>query len=275
MSLKQTIKNTLSRLLGSPFEEYLTERQQRHIKQFEEQEGLTRIADLYRERLGLTVRNGPFKGLQYLSVSTGSVLVPKLLGCYEEEIIPDVEAFIGRKPRVVIDIGSAEGYYAVGLGCRLPETTVYAFDAASHAQDLCRQMAELNKVQSRVVIRGKCDHEEMERLLSREGSGGRSSLIVCDCDGCEAFLLDPARVPSLKMADVLIETHDHIDPEITPTLKANFEKTHHIRILPSGQRDPQKFPELEFLSETDREKAVNEYRPQQYWMILTPQERPV
>lgn len=72
--------------------------------------------------LGLTVRRGPFAGLRYPSHdAVGSSLWPKLLGSYEAELAPTFEALCATPYRTVVDVGAAEGYYAVGLGLRLGE----------------------------------------------------------------------------------------------------------------------------------------------------------
>lgn len=271
--MKDFLKSVLLKTLGEPFEAYLNKRRRQHIESFEASEGLPRITESYIQRHGLTVQDGPFQGMKYNPVSTGSVLVPKLLGSYELELAPSVEALIKRQPRIVVDVGTAEGYYAIGLALRLPEARVYGFDIDANAQTLSRQMAELNGVTDRVTVSGRCDHTNLEGILSQDPD---HALIVCDCDGYEAILLDPALVPSLKQADILLETHDFLDATITPTLRANFETTHDLTQIGTAGREPSAYPALEFLSESDRVKAVCEYRPDgQKWLVMTPKARPV
>jgi methylase of polypeptide subunit release factors len=80
----------------------------------------------------------------------------------------------------VIDIGCAEGYYAVGLALRIPSAYVIAFDTNREATDLCRLMADLKRLSHRLITAGWCD----EHVLALLTSGGRS-LIVCDTEGYE------------------------------------------------------------------------------------------
>src|SRR5436190_882004 len=62
------------------------------------------------------VLGGIFKGLQYPRFeSSGSGLVTKLLGSYENELHPFIQQLGANKYTEIIDIGCAEGYYAVGL----------------------------------------------------------------------------------------------------------------------------------------------------------------
>ena len=67
------------------------------------------------------VRHGPFAGLQYPELTAvGSALYPKLLGSYQREIQGWIEEICAAGYSEIVDVGFAEGYYAVGLARRLP-----------------------------------------------------------------------------------------------------------------------------------------------------------
>jgi methylase of polypeptide subunit release factors len=87
------------------------------------------------------VRSGPFQGMNYRTKQAEGCLVARLLGCYESELHGELEKLISEAPDVIIDIGCAEGYYALGLARRLPRARVYARDTNPRAQILCRQLA--------------------------------------------------------------------------------------------------------------------------------------
>ena len=74
------------------------------------------------ERLGrpTTVLNGPFRGMKYLSRAYCSAVLPKLLGTYECELIPAIDRLARSDADRIVDIGAAEGYYAVGLALKVP-----------------------------------------------------------------------------------------------------------------------------------------------------------
>ena len=63
------------------------------------------------------VLSGPFAGMAMLPESSwgDGDLAPKLLGCYEAELHPAIAKAISRKPKNIVNIGCAEGYYAVGM----------------------------------------------------------------------------------------------------------------------------------------------------------------
>src|SRR5947207_6150517 len=101
-----------------------------------------------RDRFGYTVLNGPFAGLAYpqqtaLGIEAYSA---KLLGTYEEELHGAFEDMIQGRPRVVVNVGASDGYYAVGLARRLPNATIYAFDTAEVHHPVVREIATENGV---------------------------------------------------------------------------------------------------------------------------------
>lgn len=177
----------------------------------------------------LTVVGGPFKGMRYPSwQSVGSAILPKLLGSYESELHPVLDEMLNRRYTTVVDIGCGEGYYAVGIALRLPEIQMYAFDIDSRARQLCAKMAELNGVASRVHIRGLCDEETLRSLPFP----GRT-LIISDCEGYESSLFDTRMAEFLAKCDLVIETHDFLDIELSHKVREAFSNTHDIRSVES------------------------------------------
>jgi hypothetical protein len=236
----------------------------RFVRRFEKEEGLHRITAEFLRKYGARVNGGPFAGMLYIHRATGSVLTPKLVGSYESELHSILETLASRDYTRIIDIGCAEGYYAVGMARRFPEARVYAFDTDPFARNMCRRMAQLNDVSDRVEVRSGADFAVLGEVV------GDRSLVICDCDGCEAYLLDPRECPCLLRADLLIELHDHFDATISPTLLANFATSHDIVTVDSVERDPKDWPVVGFLCEEDQHKALGEYRPPQRWFFMTP-----
>src|ERR1700722_4624595 len=85
------------------------------------------------------VQDGPFKGMTLVRNSSwyGGQILPKLLGVYEFELFGDVERMIYNSPDIIINIGCAEGYYAVGFATRIPAAKVYAFDIDIRGLHVC------------------------------------------------------------------------------------------------------------------------------------------
>lgn len=204
---------------------------------------------------GTVVRSGPFWGLNISVPITEGCSVPKLLGCYEQELHGVIQQLPARGYSQVIDVGCAEGYYAVGLARLLPQAKVFAHDTNPLAQAACRQMAEANRVQDRVHVGGEFPPEEFQRFANLR------TLVVCDIEGAELQLLDPQRAPALAQFDILVELHDVFHPNLSQQLLARFQATHDIEVVPfHGQRNYTIYPELEQLEQLDRLLATWEWR---------------
>jgi hypothetical protein len=69
-----------------------------------------------------TVMDGPFRGMILASETAGAAgdITSKLLGTYEADLHGVLEKAVGRAPRLVINVGCGEGYYAIGLARLLP-----------------------------------------------------------------------------------------------------------------------------------------------------------
>jgi SAM-dependent methyltransferase len=236
----------------------------RHVRRLERRIGLTRVRDAFVARHGLVVLDGPFRGMRYVDRAVGSMAIPKLVGSYEAELHDWVHAILRRGYRRVIDVGCAEGYYAVGLARELPGGQVLAFDTDPLARRLCAAMARLNGVDGRVQVFGRCDATRLNETLN---SG---TLVVSDCEGFEAELLDPAVAPRLIAADVLVELHDALRPGVTDLLLQRFRPTHECAVVGVSPRDPSGYASTSFLPPDDQRLAVSEMRSgDQRWAFLT------
>ena len=71
------------------------------------------------------VQDGPFRGMEYKCDSIWGSKYPKLVGSYEFELQPIVRYLFQKKFDTVINIGAAEGYYAVGWATGVQELCYY------------------------------------------------------------------------------------------------------------------------------------------------------
>ncbi len=268
MLFKRIVKTALRSVVPNYYVSLMAARENRHGQRVMEKSGVPTIAAAILDRHGPQVLSGPFAGMTYLTQSIGSSFIPKLIGSYEQELHGILGQILACRYDIVADVGSAEGYYAVGLAMRLPgKPKIYAFDIDSKAQELCRLLSQKNGVEDQIVISGYCDPQRLEETLTG------NALVVCDCEGYEVDLLQPTLAPSLKRTDILVELHDICKPGITPVILDRFRESHHIQLLDTVDRDASAYPAISFLEPEQQRVAVSEFRngPQQ-WAFMTPKQ---
>lgn len=234
-------------------------------------QGPARVRKQVAARTGLRVASGPFAGLHYVDASWGSVWEPKLLGIYERELHGVVAEAIARRPTRVVDVGAAEGYYAVGLARALPEAEVWAFELDARAHPLIRDLASRNGVAPRIRVEGGCTPETLRDAVG----DGKGVLVVCDVEGAEMDLLDPVQVPGLSRASVLVELHPGQRPEVWEVIHDRFAPTHAITTIDQQPRTRVDYPYFTpLVPEAYVLNAVSEHRqpwePQMRWYWMTP-----
>jgi hypothetical protein len=203
---------------------------------------------------GPQVLSGPFQGMTFVRNVAEGCCVPKLLGCYEEELHPHVEDAISAGYEQIVNIGVAEGYYAVGLARRVPSARVDAFDIDENAQRTCAEVARLNGVGERLHVSGLFRGEDFAKYQ------GKRTLLVCDIEGAEKDLLDPERYPALRDMDLIVELHDCIHPKLSTTVPARFAKSHAITLVKQAGRAGPLPPLFDELGHLDQLLAVWEWR---------------
>jgi len=196
------------------------------------------FAALARERTGQEVISGPFAGMRYVNRSIGSAYVPKLLGIYERELAAVVEEIIASRPTLIVDVGAAEGYYAVGFACRLPESRMIAFETEAAGRDAVTEMAALNDVSDRVTVMGTCDADSLGAVLA----GQSNAVVLMDVEGYEDVWLDPEKLSALRSATFLVELHEFSVPGITAAIAARFAETHTLELIWAEDRHRSDFP---------------------------------
>lgn len=176
--------------------------------------------------------------MQYPEPSASSYFIPQLLGTYEKELTKIIEGIRRGGYEVVVDIGAAEGYYVCGFAWLLKNVTVRAFEAKLGSHELIRRMAQMNGVSNRISIVGTCTIEHLRRTVADVGK----CLVVCDVEGAEFELLNPAEIPKLLHTDLLVEVHDAIRPNVSQSIRERFSLTHDIVFIGQVQRTIEDLP---------------------------------
>jgi hypothetical protein len=235
---------------------------------------IARITRRFVAHHGLAVQAGPFSGMAYprFAVERGELVVSQLLGSYEREIAAAIQRAIDRRFAQYVDIGASDGYYAVGLASSVPSSTVYAYEMNPFPSRVCRRLAAENGVEGRLRLLGECRPEDLRALPQRP------SFVLCDAEGAEARLMDPAVVPLLRTASLVVELHAFLVPDVEELILERFSPTHTIEVVPSEPRYIGEYPalmEVPGVTYIDRQLAVAEFRPYPMsWAVMEPRAAP-
>lgn len=216
---------------------------------------------------GLTVLQGPLAGLEFIAQSAEGCHIPKLLGCYEQPLQTSVSKAIEADYEVILNIGCAEGYYAVGMARKMAKAQVLAHDLDINAQASCKELAQKNGVLDRIQVGGLFNPEDFARYA------GKRTLVFCDIEGGEKDLLDPAIAPALGAMDIIVESHECLIPGITQLLLERFSPTHDITVIhDDGQRSIDNAPQwFNGLAHLDQLLATWEWRSGPTpWLVMHP-----
>ncbi len=218
----------------------------------------TALAGLLFDRLGNEVMSGPFAGMQINQRTfwPDQNITAKLIGCYEAMLHPVIERAIARLAEhphpTVVNVGCAEGFYAIGLARRLPRAQIVVSDTDQRSIQLCLRNAEDNHVAERIREYG-------------QHIPAKVHLVVMDCEGSETTYLSESACAQLAYSDIIVECHDFFDVDrpISQELIRRLEPTHEVERIDYSENikiGPYQF--LSSLSSQQQITAMMELRPQ-------------
>lgn len=235
---------------------------------FDDHSGLTvpvikkRISDWLYDKMNGVVQSGPFTGMKLGHDETwkDGNLGNKILGCYEQELHHCIEYEIQRLGQLdnpkIVDIGSAEGYYAVGFAGRIRSAKVWVVDT-DESLEISGEAARANGVR---LFAGT-----LEQTFSKP------DLVICDCEGAEIDYLDKAKFPDLAKATVIVECHDFSDRPVAQVIADRFVDSHFVMQIISGARNPAQFEFMQKWNQTVQWIAMDEGRPcTMRWLVMRP-----
>lgn len=255
MNYRRFIVNTFD-LLPGPVRQYMKGRFSRS----------SRITPRIARHYDYCVGNGPFKGMRFLKDRFFHSIAPMLVGSFEKELFQFWDELLVRCPTTIIDIGAAEGFYAVGFARMFPSARIIAFEELTEQRQRLQALAVKNEVCDRLLIKRRCTPEELLAL-----DYAAPTFILCDCEGYESELFTSELCLRLSETFLVIELHETKAPGVLAKLTQVFEATHTIELIKTERRTIEDAEDLSFLSKNDRLWAVQEHRNSpQHWMILRP-----
>lgn len=225
------------------------------------------------ERFGSQVKYGPFRGLK-LSKATWWGTTDRagmLLGLYEQEVLSALASVPVRYRRSFIELGAADGYYAVGVLVNDLFERSYCFEISERGQKAIAANAALNGVSSRVQIHGVAE-ADFHTALPESATG--NSVLLIDIEGAEFDVLTAKTFERFANSVIIVELHDHFFADATQRLerlRSICASAFRIDELTTTNRDLSVFPELKQFSDTDRWLICSEgRRAMPHWYVLTP-----
>ena len=189
------------------------------------------VQRVLRRRATWNIQAGPFQGMCWGAVANCSLLTPKLLGTYEQELHGRLEQFPVFD--LVIDIGAAEGWYAVGILHRHQARKVVAFEMADDGRENLLANVRRNAVSPESIeVRSECTVDGLQTLLrSLPADSNFRLLIISDCEGFEGKLLAADTLKLCANAYFIIETHDYFVPGVRERLTTTLAISHAVTDL--------------------------------------------
>lgn len=270
MSLDQVVLKHIADILNSPLpDRRKLEQSLRALAKWRSQ----LIGSTLAAKSGTLIQGGPFEGMAYVAAASEGGIAPRLLGVYETTLHDFFHAAPRQGYDAVLNVGCAEGYYAVGCARLLPEAAVLAWDIDPAARDACRDLARLNGVEGRVDIRQQFEAAHLDKVraeLAANLGKNPKGLIVMDCEGAEFGLLDPCQA-DFSWVDVVVEVHPRQGMGVE-ALAERFAGTHTIEVLQAQTVVPQLPSWLENGGHLDQLLAVWEWRAiPTPWLIMRSQ----
>lgn len=263
MSLKHMIRDLGMKIAPRTTMEILSARSQKLIMLIERREGRVEASKAYAAQFGAVVDSGPFKGMVYPDKTVEERnLINKFIGAYEKQLYPWLEEAAAKGPKKIVNIGSADGFYSVGLAMLCPDATVYSFDTDKWARNATSELAEVNGVKN-VEVLGYCDDKWLKNNVTK------GTLLLVDCEGAEMHLTDASKIPALLNADLVVELHEHVAPGVEAAIRDWYKDTHNISAVDDPRHTPDAFPQLDNVEESMRMSVLTEGRGvDQRWLYI-------
>ena len=215
-----------------------------------------------------TVQQGPFKGMlinddQFWGQGDKS---SKILGIYEKEI-QDLMVEIQEENNysTFIDVGGADGYFAVGALINDLFNECHVFEISKKGRDSLKNNASKNNLNEAIKIHGKATREELLKIKNL-----KNSLILCDIEGGEYELFGEKLVSEIYPSSIIIEIHNYNKFSLEKFEKI-FSELYVLNKIFQKPRSIGEFKELEKFNDNNRSLIISEGRSYiQEWWYLSP-----
>lgn len=219
-----------------------------------------------------TIAYGPLKGFKFSPQAWWSMhdRASMIFGFYEQEILQALK-YLSKSKSTFIDVGAADGYYAIGTVSQKMFEKSYCFEIEERGRAVIKNNAILNNVAEKVTIFKEANMDSMKSIPKQALN---SSVVLIDIEGAEFEFLDAEMLKLLKSSVCIIELHDFFfvnGNDMLKDLKSRASEFFNVTEFTTKSRDPSKIPELHNYSDTDRWLMCAEGRTRlMTWLRLDP-----
>jgi len=219
-----------------------------------------------------TIRYGPFKGLKLSNnISWGLTdRAAMLFGIYEKEVL-DWLSSLSEKRKYFIDLGAADGYYALGMIKSKKCEFSFCYEILEESQKVIHDNAKLNNLSDKIEVRGEASKNFVDDFSSNELD---NAIIFVDVEGHEFSIFNKDVLKKCRNAIMIVELHEWLIKDGTNKLKIfikNAKQYFDISFLTTSSRDLSNYEELKYWNDTDRWLLCSEGRGRlMSWCILEP-----
>ena len=220
-----------------------------------------------------SVAYGPFKGMKFNPNSTWSKydLITQTLGVYEKHILEKLILFSKKQNLHFIDIGAADGYFAIGAAYSNIFKKVYAFDKSEISLKNIIINININGCRDKVVVKGEANYENLKKTII---DCNHCAVILIDVEGFEFELLDEKMLRCFSNSYVICELHPSLVSngyEKQDQLLSRCKDFFNISTIQRETYNPNNFEELDMLSDEKRLIVFGEGRSSNMkWLVLEP-----
>jgi len=221
-----------------------------------------RISDEIYELSDGRIKYGQFKGLKLQKKTWwgGSDLGSMCLGLYEKEILNLLSSEIFLERNIFIDIGAADGYYAIGmLHANLADSAI-CYELTQEGRNTIEENWKNNESPGNLEIYGDI-FQDFHRGL--DGVDLSKAITLIDIEGAEFDFLTKENLSMLSKSFIIIEIHNWVDSfmEKYTELLNNASDFFEIEMIEREERPTVHLSEVRSLTDDNRLLLTSEARP--------------
>ncbi|MDY0922239.1 hypothetical protein [Leclercia sp. CFBP8987] len=208
------------------------------------------------------VKYGPFTGL-HLDRETwwGKLdLGSQCLGLYEKEILNLIDAIEAGHYSTFIDIGAADGYYAIGMLVSGKVGRTICFEQTEKGRSVIAENWKKNNSVGELTIMGEANAASFAAL---NPVALENAFVLVDVEGFEFELLTNEVLSLLRSSTVVIEIHHWMDNFLCKY--SNFlrhaDSYFDVTVIERVERETSNLPELRDFTDDNRLLLTSERRP--------------